>query len=123
MMLAHHSFMMLSPDKQLTLHLMPRVLSTFFAAHVEPTLTEEGALLLQQFAARQTAEGRRLGWGESYWVIVKDELVTSHVSRGHHHPPNSRSGLHPPGVAGGAILMIIYIFYQAKEKLILTLVL
>ena len=48
MMLAHHSFMMLSPDKQLAFNLMPLVLSTFFTAHVEPALTEEGCLLLQE---------------------------------------------------------------------------
>ena len=112
--------MIYSPDKQLTLHPMPLVLSTYFVTHVEPALTEEGCLLLQQFAARQTAEGGRLGGGESHWVIVKDELVTSHVSGGHHHPPHTRSGLHQPGVAGGAILVVKC---QANKKLILTLVL
>ena len=113
--------MMHSPNKQLTLHLMSRISGALSIAHEEPALTEERTLLRQEFVAREAAEGGRLGGGEGHRVIVEDELVTSDVSRGHDHPPHPGPGLHQPGVAGGAILVIM--LCVRPIKLILTLAL
>lgn len=89
---------------------MSRISCTLGIAHVEPALTEERALLLQELVAREAAEGGRLGGGEGHRVIVEEELVTRDVSGGHNHPPHPGPGLHQPGVAGGTILVITLIF-------------
>ena len=116
--------MMHSPDKQLTLHPMSRISGALSIAHVEPALTEERTLLLQEFVARETAEVCRLGGGEGHRVIMEDELVTCDVSGGHNHPPHPRPSLHQPGVARGAILVrILCCVEYSFIKLILTLAL
>ena len=61
---------------------MSQVPCTLDIAHVEPALTEVSSLLIQELAAAQTAELRRLSGGESNRVIVEDELVTGNVSGG-----------------------------------------
>ena len=97
---------------------MSLISCTLSIAHVEPALTEERTLLPQEPAAGQAAELCHLGGREGHRVIVKDELVTRNVSGGHNHPPHPRPCLDKPGIAGGAILMIIA--YLSSYKLTLT---
>ena len=66
----------------MALHLVSQVPCTLDIAHVEPALTEVSSLLIQELAAAQTAELRRLSGGESNRVIVEDEIVTGNVSGG-----------------------------------------